>query len=427
MKSKTYKTQHLLAADIGNGESFITDGENGVAFSSVRTPVEIQQLDGRGERGFTIGIVQKGNSWIGYQDDETIDFDHDPLDKSVVIVVNKGTEEEQRFPTMTGDFDDIDHDQEHRRVDYPGRITQWYAVGDDASLYTRNPERDTSEHRIGSDYQLTLLLAGTVEYFQQHQYGNSEYDAIMVNVDWLLNSPPIYYDDQAHYLYDFAGVYVVEYAGRIWTLNAKVQHVFPEGVGAAGALMLDSKGKLINPFGKNEMSAVIDGGFGTTDWMLLRGTKPLTDSAWSQPGAISEMTKTMKRWARERFREDWNQQTCERAIRTGQHTIARTGETVSVQGWIDQLGAELWEQIDQDIIQPYLLGNVTKILLSGGMSHMIESYAIQAYPGLIIDRSKFDTIKDIPYHHMNAIGHIRLERFRAEMQKKAAKKTAKSR
>lgn len=424
MKSKTYKTQHLLAADIGNGESFVTDGENGAAFSSVRAPVEVQQLDGRGDHGFVVGIVQRGNSWLGYREDETVDFEHDSVTKLIQIVLNKGTEDEQRFPAMTDDPDEIEHDHDNRRLDYPGRVTQWYAIGDDASLYTRNPERDTSEDRIGSDYQLTLLLAGTVEYLNQHQYGNSDYDAIMVNVSWILNCPPIYYDSSAQYLYDFAGVYVVEYAGRIWTINANVQHVYPEGVGALGAYMLDQKGKLVNPFGKSEMSAVIDGGFGTTDWTLARGTKILTDSAWSQPGAISEMTKTMKRWARDRFNEDWNQQTCERAIRTGQHTVAKTAEVVSVQGWLDQLGSELWAQLDQDIVQEYLLGNVTKILLSGGMSHMIEPYAIQAYPGLIIDRSQFDTIRDIPYHHMNAVGHVRLEKFRAAMQKKAAKKKA---
>jgi hypothetical protein len=420
MKSKTYKAQHLLGADVGNGITFVTDGKNGVEFASVRTPVEIQQLDGRGERGFTVGIAQRGNSWLGYHEGETIDFDHDSVTKQIVIVVNKGTEEEQRFSTMAFSPEEIEHDEDHRRLDYPDRVTQWWVIGDDANIYTRNPERDTSEDRIGSDYQLTLLLAGTVEYFNRHQYGTSEYDAIMVNVSWLLNCPPIYFDSQATYLWDFSGVYVVEYAGKLWTLNAQVQHVFPEGAGALGAMMLDEGGKLVNPFGKTEMSAVIDGGFGTTDWTLVRGTKVLIDTAWSIPGAINDMSKVLKKWARERFREDWNQQTCERAIRTGKHTIAKTGEVVSVQGWLDQLGSELWDQIDQGIVQEYLLGNVTKILLSGGMAHLIERHAVEAYPGLILDRSQFPTIANVPYHHMNAIGHVRLEKFRAAFEKKAA-------
>lgn len=357
-RKKVYTVKYPvdLAIDAGNGTTCVVGDRNEpIVFPSVIQQVEDVRLDGRGSQGFTIHV--------------------------------------ERRNAKTGDYQD-------RRS---------WAIGETANLLPGLKTRITSKDRIGSEYQLVLILAGTVRALDEAI--DSESDEFKVNVTWWLNTPPIYYR-LAQKMYDLAGDYRVEYNRRTFHIVATVGHVYPEGAGAGAAYMLNELGQFVNTAFTEGRTGIVDGGYRTIDSAVFQGPTLLENTAQSLTNSISGVYQLMQQWAIEDYGEDWTEEECETNLRNGYAVLRETKERVDLSDWIDDLGSRLADLIDSDIFQKLWngLGDVDRVILAGGVSYMVAGHLKERYPNVIVLREEYPHTRTVPYELMNAVGHLRLLR-----------------
>jgi hypothetical protein len=355
-RKKVYTVKYPIdmAIDPGNGTTCVVSERTApIIFPSVIQRVEDVRLDGRGSQGFTIHV--------------------------------------ERFNTQTDEYQD----------------RKSFAFGETANILPGLKTRITSKDRIGSEYQLILILAGTVRALDK--IVESDADEVKVSVTWLLNAPPVYYR-LAQAMYDLAGQYRVEYNRRIYRLTAEVDHVYPEGAGAAAVYMLGQTGQFINPVFATGHTGVVDGGYRTIDCAIFEGPTLLENSAHSLTNSISGVYQLMQTWAMEDFGEDWTEGECETNLRNGYAVLRETKDRVDLSDWIDDLGSRLADLIDSDIFQKQWngLGDVDRVILAGGVAYMVAHHLKERYPNVIILREEYPHTANVPYELMNATGHIRL-------------------
>ncbi len=354
-----------MAIDAGNGTTcVVTERSEPIIFPSVIQRVEDIRLDERGSQGFTIHVERLNEKTRKYQDRKS------------------------------------------------------FAIGETANLLPGLNTRITSKDRIGSEYQLILILAGTVRALNDIIDSNA--DEFKVTVTWWLNAPPIYYR-LAQKMYDLAGEYRIEYNKHSYQIAATVGHVYPEGAGAGAVYMLNERGQFVNTAFMQGHTGVIDGGYRTIDSAIFEGPTLLENSAHSLTNSISGVYQLMQTWAIEEFGEDWTEEDCETNLRNSYAILRETKERVDLSEWIDDLGERLADLIDSDIFQKQWngLGDVDRVILAGGVSYMVAHHLKERYPNAIVLREEYPHTRTIPYELMNAVGHIRLllaERAAAEQQ-----------
>jgi hypothetical protein len=362
-RKRVYTIKHPvdLAIDAGNGTTCVVSNVTSpIIFPSVIQQVEDVRLDGRGSQGFTIHVERKNQQTGKYQDKKS------------------------------------------------------FAIGETANILPGIKTRITSKERIGSQYQLTLMLGGTVRALEaMTESSAAEYKAKVV---WWLNVPPVYYS-LAGSLYDLEGEYRVEYNRRVYRIEATVGHVYPEGAGAGAVYMLSSAGEFVNPTLATGRTGVVDGGYRTIDSAIFEGPTLLENSAHSLTNSITGVYQLMQRWAMEDLGEDWTEEECETNLRNGYATLRDTKERVDLSDWIEDLGSRLADLIETDIFQKQWnnLGDVDRVILAGGVSYMVAHHLKERYPKVIIVREEYLHTRGVPYELMNAEGHMRL--LRAERAK----------
>ena len=357
MARKSYSPNYPieLAIDAGNGTTgVVSERGKPIIFPSVIQQVEDVRLDGRGSQGFTIHVS--------------------PM-----------------------------------RSDTGAKVRKSWAVGDTANLLPGLKTRITSKDRIGSEYQLVLILAGTVRALDNML--DTQNERVSVEVIWLLNCPPIYYG-LAPRLYDLENKYEVEYNRKTYTLDCTVAHVYPEGAGAGACYMLDSTGRFVNPQFASGKTGIVDGGYRTIDSAIFEGALLLENTAQSLTNSITGVYQLMQRWALADFGEDWTEQEIESNIRNGYAILRESKERVDLSDWIDDLGARLADLIETDVFQKQWngLGDVDRVILAGGVSYMVAYHLKERYPAVIHLRDDYPHVKDIGYELLNATGHIRLRK-----------------
>lgn len=280
-----------------------------------------------------------------------------------------------------------------------------WAFGPTANLLPGLRIRDTSRGRIGSEYQLVLLLAATARALAG-MYNTPEVSA---KIHWALNIPPVYWAD-AHKMYEFSGNYTIEYGNQIFHIQGEVIRVFPEGAGAAACYMLDSTGHFINAQFAKGRTGVIDGGYRTIDYVIFEGPIMLENTAFSLTNSVSGVYTLMQQWANEDFGEVWTEDEIETNIQRGYCILRTTKEQVDLSDWIDDLGLRLADLIENDILLKAWddLGAVDRVVLAGGISHMTAHHLIDRYPNVILQKDAFPSARDIPYEFLNVAGHMRL-------------------
>jgi len=343
-----------LVIDPGNGTTCII-GERvaPIIFPSVIQQVEDVRLGGQGTQGFTIHV--------------------------------------ERMNQQTGNWQD----------------RKSFAVGDTANLLPGLKTRITSKERIGSEYQLVLILAGTVRALEN--LIDSEADEFKVQVRWLLNAPPVYYR-LADRMVEFGGAYRVEYNERFYRIEAEVTQVFPEGAGAGAVYMLDEAGRFVNAEFSQGRTGVVDTGYRTIDSAIFEGPQLLANTALSLTNSISGVYQLMQRWAMDELGEDWTEDECETNLRNGYAVLRHSKERVDLSEWIYDLGERLADLIERDIFQKQWndLGDVDRVILAGGGSYMVAPHLKERYPNVIVLREEYPHTANVPYELMNATGHLRL-------------------
>jgi hypothetical protein len=361
-RKKVYSVKYSIdmAIDAGNGTTcVVTERSEPIIFPSVIQRVEDVRLGGHGTQGFTIHVERMNSKTKQWQDRKS------------------------------------------------------FAVGETANLLPGLKTRITSKDRIGSEYQLILILAGTVRALNDIIESNAQ--EIKANVTWQLNCPPIYYR-MVNLLYDLAGEYRVEYNQRSYHINASVGHVYPEGAGAAAVYMLNERGQFVNTAFTQGRTGVVDGGYRTIDTIIFDGPELLENSAHSLTNSISGVYQLMQTWAMEDFGEDWTEEECETNLRNGYAILRESKKRVDLSEWINDLGARLADLIDTDIFQKQWngLGDVDRVILAGGVSYMVAQHLKERYPNVIVLREEFPHTSTVPYELMNAVGHLRLRLLAAQ-------------
>jgi hypothetical protein len=355
-KTKVYTVKNPidLMIDPGNGKTAVV-GERmaPILFPSVIQRVEDVRLDGRGSQGFTIHIERKNGTTDEYQD---------------------------------------------RRS---------WAVGETAMLLPGLKTRITTKDRIGSEYQLVLILAATARALAEGIESSSQ--AIKVTVNWTLNTPPLYYGS-ASKLYDLAGEYRIEYNRKTYEIAASVAWVFPEGAGAFGTYALDDKGRFAVPTFLEGRTGIIDAGYRTIDSAIFQTAILLENTAHSLTNSISGVYQLMQQWAMSELGEDWSEDECETNIRNGYVVLRESKERIDLSEWIDDLGSRLADVIDSDILQKQWngLGDVDRVLLAGGVAYMVAPHLKGRYPNALHLREEYPHAANVGYEVMNVVGHWRL-------------------
>jgi hypothetical protein len=280
-----------------------------------------------------------------------------------------------------------------------------WAFGATANLLGGLKIRDTSRNRIGSEYQLVLLLAATARSLAD-MYQTPE---VTATVHWLLNIPPVYWG-LVDCLSDFDGSYTVEFDKQVFHITGQVARVFPEGAGAAACYLLDSTGRFANAQYAKGRTGVIDGGYRTIDYAIFEGPIMLENTAHSLTNSVSGVYTLMQQWANEDFGETWSEDEIETNIQRGYAILRATKEQIDLSDWIDDLGLRLADLIENDILLKAWddLGAVDRIVLAGGISHMTAHHLIDRYPNVILKKDNFPSCRDIPFEYLNIAGHMRL-------------------
>ena len=355
-RKKVYKVKYPidLAIDAGNGTTcVVTERTNPIVFPSVIQHVEDIRLGGIGTQRFTIHVEQKN--------------------------------------TQTGEW----------------KERKSFAVGETAQTMPGIKTRITSKERIGSEYQVILILAGTVRALDEMI--ESQAEEFKVSVNWRLNIPPVYYRLVSK-MFDLSGEYRVEYNKRSYIIDADVAYVYPEGAGAGATYMLGQTGQFVNMEFANARIGVIDAGYRTIDLAIFEKGALIEDSGRSLTNSISGVYQLMQTWAAEEFDEDWTEEECETNLRNGHAILKTSKEKVDLTEWIEDLGERLAELIDRDIFQKQWndLGDVDRVILAGGGAYMVAPHLKDMYPNVIALREEYANTANVPYELMNAIGHMRL-------------------
>ncbi|MCD4685969.1 MAG: ParM/StbA family protein [Anaerolineae bacterium] len=353
---KTYTLRYTptFAIDAGNGTTCVINDRNPAAlvFPSVIQQVEDVRLDGSGSQGFVIHV-------------------------------------------------------EPMRNDSAGIVRKSWAIGDTAILLPGLQTRITSANRIGSEYQLVLILAATVRALADMV--ESEAETIRTDVHFLLNLPPVYFG-MADRLYALSGDYTIEYEGKFYELSATVQHVYPEGAGAAACYFLNDGGRMVNPQFASGRTGIVDGGWRTVDAVIFEGMTLLENTATSLTNSISGVYQLAQRWAMEDYGEHWGENEIEKHIRAGFAVLRETKQRIDLSDMVADLGARLADLIISDVFEKqwHGLGDVDRVILAGGVAYMVEQPLKDRFPNAVMLRSEFSHTADLPYELMNATGHIRL-------------------
>lgn len=352
-KKYTAKNVIDLAIDAGNGTTCVAAHRSDpFLFPSVVQQVEDVRLDGRGSQGFTIHVS--------------------PL-----------------------------------RADNGAPVRKSWAVGDTANLLPGLKTRITTKGRIGSEYQLVLILAGTVRALESMLATSS--DRVAADVSWMLNCPPVYYT-QAADLYDLAGDYTVEYNRKTYEISAVVRHVYPEGAGAAACYMLDTTGRFVNAAFAGGKTGIVDAGYRTVDSAIFEGPVLLENTAQSLTNSISGVYQLAQKWALDEFGEDWTENEVETNIRRGYAVLRESKARADLATWIDELGSRLADLIDRDVFHKQWngLGDVDRVILAGGVAYMVARHLKDRYPAVVHLKDEYPQTRDIGYEFLNVVGHTRL-------------------
>ena len=295
----------------------------------------------------------------------------------------------------------------HVTPDPPGNAgsRKSWAFGDTANLLGGLKIRDTSRNRIGSEYQLVLLLAATARALA----GMYKTPEVSAKVHWLLNIPPVYWS-LADRLHEFNGQYTIEYDKQVFTVTGEVVRVFPEGAGAAACYLLDSTGRFSNAQFAKGRTGVIDAGYRTIDYTIFEGPVMLENTARSLTNSVSGIYTLVQQWAAEDYGETWGEDEIERNIQRGFCVLRDTKEQIDLSGWVDDLGLRLADLIENDILLKAWddLGAVDRVVLAGGISYMTAHHLIDRYPAVILRKDDFPAARDIGYEYLNVAGHMRL-------------------
>jgi hypothetical protein len=280
-----------------------------------------------------------------------------------------------------------------------------WAFGQTANLLGGLKIRDTSRNRIGSEYQLVLLLAATARALT----GMYSTPDVSATVHWLLNVPPVYWG-LSDRLYEFEGSYTVEFDKQVFHITGQVTRVFPEGAGAAACYLLDSSGRFANAQYAKGRTGIIDAGYRTIDYTIFEGPIMLENTAHSLTNSVSGVYTLMQQWANEDFGETWSEDEIETNIQRGYCILRTTKEQIDLSGWIDDLGLRLADLIENDILLKAWdgLGSVDRVVLAGGISHMTAHHLIDRYPNVILRKDDFPACHGIPFEYLNIAGHMRL-------------------
>lgn len=191
--------------------------------------------------------------------------------------------------------------------------------------------------------------------------------------------------------------------------------VWPEGLAAAAAIMLDAKGNIANEALFNGDVVVLDLGVYTADAVLLSdgdfNPETLQHATWENGGMNSHLREPLLRDV-QRISSDLRMATVDDidlAFRNGAK-VKVGGFEADIKGALADYGERYAEWLANNILDGQFngLNGIQQLILVGGGAEIVESHLRKWYNDKVFDRSKDKQARHIHPVDMNMVGGYRL-------------------
>jgi hypothetical protein len=294
---------------------------------------------------------------------------------------------------------------------------QWgghrYVVGDDVIRVTRRGlERHMGASRYGDEMHRFLTT-----------YALAAMDFKGGDVALTLFAPPGLYNEAKQQITDrFADGADIQLSSDKGRRSFKWENisVWPEGIGAAAALIIDEQGNQVPNDIMRDQTVIIDIGAFTTDALSMTNgnfnPESLGTATWQNAGVETHVRRPILQDVH-KLDNDFRVLTVDdvdAAIRTGletgDYTLSSAGKEVDIQPLLDKWRMRYADWLANNICSGEFndfLG-VRSVILVGGGSALVQDHLMEMYGTKIVDLKDHPHTKNIHPVDLNAVGGLRL-------------------
>lgn len=288
-----------------------------------------------------------------------------------------------------------------------------YVVGDEVIRVTRRGlERHMGASRYGDEMHRFLVA-----------YALAQLDFKSGSVALTLFAPPGLFKEAKKLITErFADGADIELsddkAPRAYTWDSIT--VWPEGIGAAAALIIDDKGKQIASDILSGDSVVIDIGAFTTDALQLTdgnfNPESLQTATWQNAGVETHVRRPILQDVH-RIDHDFTVLTVDdidAAIRSGlsggDYVVRSAGKEMDIEPLLERWSNRYAEWLANNICSGVFndFTGIRSVILVGGGSALVQDQLMSMYGDKIVDLSQHEHTKNIHPVDLNAVGGLRL-------------------
>lgn len=337
---------------------------------------------------------------------------------NAVMARAKGGHKSVYFPSVraaaTGDTLGLGKDME-LQYDYADWYGHRYVIGDDVLRVTRRGiERHSGPNRYGNEMQ-QFLIAVAIAQLGVKKGG----------IDLTLFAPPGMYNDvRSLILNRLRQGKEVEIQlkrdpkPRRWEYENIT--IWPEGIGAAAAFILDEQGKPNKSDILSGETLILDLGAYTLDALRMTNgsfnPEDLQHATFENAGVWSNVIEPVLRLVR-RHGSDFELLTgddIDRVLRSGiennDYKLTTAGQSIDLGDTLKKQFSRYAEWVGNNIIDTQFSGlrGIRSAILVGGGALMVESHLRGWYGDKILDRAQHPTASKIHPVDFNAVGGLRL-------------------
>lgn len=292
---------------------------------------------------------------------------------------------------------------------------QKYLVGDDVFISRRAVERHTGAFRYGNEFFMMLV---SVALGKLAPKGGT--------VDLTLYAPPaMYFEAKKNIEKRFAdsdNKLAIQFKGdtkpRLYTIEKL--RVFPEGLGAALAFVLDENGKPITSDLLAGDIVILDSGMHTLDALLLSNgqfnPESLQHATYENQAVKAHILEPILNQVKKAGQDfelltiDDIDRVLRNGIETGDYTLVSGGSQIDLKGPIDKQSQRYAEWIANNIISGVFndLRGIKALIFVGGGAVLAAPYLQAKYNGKMLSMVTNPQTKNVSPVDANAVGGLRL-------------------
>lgn len=290
-----------------------------------------------------------------------------------------------------------------------------YVTGDDVVKVTRRGlERHMGAQRYGEEFHRFLVAVALAKLGVKDG-----------TVDLTLFAPPgLFKEAKAHITEGFMegnGEVKIQLKGdrkpRVW--HYETIRVWPEGIGAAGCFLLEADGSPTqSDIFEGEVVLLDSGAFSLDALKMVDGNfnpESLEHATWENAGVHTHVREPLLRKIHAQG-DDFKVITVDdvdtvirRGLATDDYILKVAGFEMNLKPLAERYFERYADWVSNNICDGVFNGfrGIRSVILVGGGAVMIEDKLRALYPGKILDRKKYPSVKKIHPVDMNAVGGLR--------------------